>query len=184
MRRSLRFVTPVLVALLVLVGSSQAGASSHKAAAKKASRTQQGHLTFWECPAKTTEMLVGLNTLTLSPGQSLNMDFIVRNVGPTACGYVDPYAGAIPGPLASTLSIGQCGDVGFDVYTTRHHRLFPGSDTVPCPTLGAASLAPDGTVIGAGSWNQDLPSGKRVAPGHYTLVVAGHFSFPLTVEAR
>jgi hypothetical protein len=186
MRRSLPYLTSALVALLVLVGAgwSQAGASSHKAAAKKASRTEQGHLMFWECPTKTTEMLVGLNTLTLSPGQSLNMDFIVRNVGKTACGYVDPYAGAVPGPLVSTLSIGQCGAVGFEVDTTRHHRLFPGSGTVPCPTLGSASLAPNGTVTGAGSWNQKLPSGKRVAPGHYTLVVAGHFSFPLTVEAR
>jgi hypothetical protein len=184
MTRILRWATP-LAALLVLVGSTQAGASSHKKAqAKPHSLTAQSHTTFWECPAKTTEMLVAVNTLTLQPGQALNMDFIVRNVGRLACGYVDPYAGVAPGPLASTLTIGQCGAVGFEVDTTRHHRLVPGSGTVPCPALGAASLAPNGTAVGSGSWNQQLPSGKRVAPGHYTLVVAGHFTFPLTVDAH
>ena len=66
-------------------GAVPASAGVHAAAkAKSAKLAELGHGVFWECPAKTTEILIGVNNLDLHPGQRLNVNFIVKNLGSTA----------------------------------------------------------------------------------------------------
>jgi len=169
------------LALAAGEAGAKSAASSHRQAPKL---VQVGHVTFWECPVKTTQMLVAVNTLTLHPGMSLSINFTVRNGGSAACNYTAPYAGVTPGPTASTLQAGPCGSVGFKILGARHRNVWPGPLVVHCPALGFAQLAPNATVTGGGTWDQTRPnSTRRVASGNYTLVV-DRFSFPLRVLAH
>jgi hypothetical protein len=146
---------------------------------------QVGHATFWNCPAKTTDLLVAVNTLTLHPGVPLTISFTVRNTGNASCNYTAPYAGVAPGPASTVLRAGPCGSVGYQIEDSHHHNVWPGVQVVNCPALGFAQLGPNATVSGTGSWNQTRPnSTHRVPVGTYTLVVANkHFSFPLRVTS-
>ena len=98
--RSIALVVVVLGLSAALPTGAGAKAPRHttKAPAHKATLIQAGHATFWECPAKTTGVLIGVNTLVLHPGQTLNINFIVRNEAAKTCDYVAPYAGVAPGP--------------------------------------------------------------------------------------
>ena len=171
----------VALALLASVAAADppaADASSHPPAH---SLVQTGHTTFWECPKKTTQILVAVNTLTLHPGATLMVNFTVRNGGATPCNYTAPYAAAAPGPTASTLQAGPCGSIGLKVLGPHHRNVWPGVQVVHCPALGFAQLAPNATISGVGTWNQTKPnSSTRVPTGTYTVVV-DHFSFPLRV---
>jgi hypothetical protein len=173
-----------VVTLSVLVsGGMAAGAKKGTTLAKAPTLAQSGHAAFWNCPAKTTELLVAVNTLTLNPGATLDVSFTVRNAGPSSCNYTAPYAGVVPGPTSTALTAGLCGSLGFQVKDSHHHTVWPGAQVVNCPALGFARLAAGATVSGTGSWNQDKPnSTHRVAPGTYRLVIDNtHFSFPLHV---
>jgi hypothetical protein len=168
----------VLLASVMAAGASSAGAKATPLA-------QTGHATFWECPKKTTQILVVVNTLTLHPGAPLNLAFTVRNGAATPCNYTAPYAGAAPGPTATTLLAGPCGSVGFEILGPNRHNVWPGAQVVHCPALGFAQLAPNATISGIGTWNQAKPnSTKRVPPGSYTLVIDGRFRFPLHVTSH
>jgi len=146
---------------------------------------EMGTGTFWECPASTTSILIGVNRLDLHPGQVLTVNFLVKNGGATACNYVAPYAGSTSGPVASTLELGPCGSMAFEIQGARHKNVWPGLTTFNCPALGFAQLAPGATVVGTGSWAQTMPTGlKRVPTGSYTLVVDGHFDFALHIDAH
>jgi hypothetical protein len=163
-------------------GSGAKGRPGAHAAASKLA--EGGHAVFWECPAKTTELLVAVNTLTLHPGATLHISFAVRNGATTACNYTAPYVGVVPGPTATTLQAGPCGSVGYEIQGPQHANVWPGPKLVNCPALGFAQLAPNATVSGRGSWNQTKPdSTQRVPAGNYTLVVNDnrHFSFPIRV---
>jgi hypothetical protein len=144
-----------------------------------------GHVKFWECPSKTTQMLVAVNTLTLHPSTTLNITFIVKNGGSASCNYTAPYSGVAPGPTTSSLQAGPCGSIGFEIVGPRHKEVWPGPQLLNCPALGFAQLASKATVSGTGTWNQDKPnSTQRVAPGNYTLIVDNkQFSFPLRVAS-
>lgn len=161
-------------------GSAGSTTATHQASPKLA---QSGKVTFWECPAKTTELLVGVNALTLHPGTTLTVSFTVKNIGSSSCNYTAPYAAAAPGPTASSLQAGPCGSVGFEVVNSAHRNVWPGTQVVNCPALGFAQLAPGATVSGTGTWNQTKPnSTARVPAGNYTVVVDNkHFTFPLKV---
>jgi hypothetical protein len=185
--RKTRFVVAVGALATLGMGAAPAAAKSkaphHSTTSPKLA--QEGYGTFWECPAKTTSFLVAVNRLDLHPGQTLNVDFIVKNLSTTACNYVAPYAGAVPGPTAATLQIGPCGSMGFEIEGAHHRDVWPGVEPFNCPALGFAQLQPNGTVVGSGSWAQSRPTGlHRVSTGSYTLVVDGHFSFPLKIEAH
>jgi hypothetical protein len=189
MTRSARWVTVLLVALGLIAWPAAAGAKTAKKGPVEHAATptliQQGHVTFWECPARTTAVLIGVSTLVLHPDQPLKINFIVRNEATKACNYVAPYAGAAPGPASSDLQVGPCGSMGFEIEGPHHRNVWPGVVTYNCPALGFAQLLANGTALGSGTWSQTTPSGaKRVSPGHYTLVVAGHFSFPITIDAH
>jgi hypothetical protein len=162
-----------------------AGAAHRKGTtlAKAAQLAQSGHAAFWECPAKTTEMLVAVNTLNLHSGSTLDISFTVRNEGTVSCNYTAPYAGVTPGPTSTALTAGPCGSVSFQVDDSHHHNVWPGTQVVNCPALGFAELAAGATVSGTGSWDQDRPNSTRhVAPGTYRLVIDNtDFSFPLHV---
>ena len=180
----------VAMALIVLAGpSGPSSASSKKPAATTTTTTPKlarvGHAAFWQCPAKTTELLVVVNTLTLHPGATLDVAYTVRNGAAASCNYTAPYAGVAPGPTAATLTAGPCGSIGFKVEDRHHHAVWPGNQVVNCPALGFAQLAPGATVSGTGSWDQTKPnSTHRVPPGNYTLVVDNsHFAFRLHVAA-
>jgi hypothetical protein len=184
--------TLAIVALSVLVPTFGAASASASSAAGKSSSghisnglklAQVGHTAFWDCPAKTTELLVAVSTLTLHPGASLDISFTVRNTGTASCNYTAPYAGAAPGPTSTVLTAGPCGSVGYEIEGPHHKNVWPGVQVVNCPALGFAQLAAGGTVSGTGSWNQTKPnSTHRVPAGTYTLVVENkHFSFPLRV---
>jgi hypothetical protein len=164
-------------------GAAPAGAAASKSSTSAPKLAQAGHATFWNCSAKTTVLLVAVNTLTLHPGASLDITFTVRNGAAAPCNYTAPYAGAAPGPTSTALTAGPCGSVGYEIEGPRHHNVWPGVQVVNCPALGFAQLAADATVSGTGSWNQTKPnSTNRVPPGNYTLVVENkHFSFPLRV---
>jgi hypothetical protein len=157
--------------------------TTHHASAPKLSAV--GNVKFWECPSKTTRMLVAVNTLTLRPGSTLDITFIIKNTGTKSCNYTAPYAGVAPGPASTTLQAGPCGSIGYAIATSRGHEVWPGPQLVNCPALGFAQLAPGATVTGTGTWNQDKPNtNTRISPGKYVLVVDNkHFSFPLHVSS-
>lgn len=174
----------VAVALLVSALGTPAGAAKKGTTLAKApALAQSGRAVFWDCPARTTDLLVALNTLTLRPGATLRISFTVRNTGSSSCNYTAPYAGTEPGPTSTALTAGPCGSVGFQVQDARHHTVWPGAQVINCPALGFAELAAGATVSGAGSWNQDKPnSTHRVPPGTYRLVIDDtRISFPLHV---
>jgi len=153
--------------------------------ASTAPLAEKGKGVFWDCGPKTTALLVAVNRLVLHPGQPLDLDFIVKNEGKNACDYVAPYAGVTPGPTSPTLMLGQCGSMVFDVLGTHNRKVWPGLKTPTCPALGFAQLAPGAAVIGSGTWDQTSgSSSKRLAPGNYTLVIDGHFKFPLRISAN
>ena len=178
----------LVLAALVLPAGPSAAAKRTTTTTHRSSPPQLnalGYVKFWECPSKTTEMLVAVNTLTLHPGSILDITFVVRNKGTGSCNYTAPYAGIAPGPTSATLQAGPCGSVGFEIASSRGHEVWPGPQLVNCPALGFAQLAPGATVSGTGTWNQNEPnSGRRVSPGKYTLIVDNkHFSFPIQVSA-
>ena len=170
----------VLPPVVVAAAAGTDRGSGHTSASKL---VRLGHATFWDCPAKTTDLLVAVNTLTLHPGTSLDISFTVRNAGTSSCKYTAPYAGITPGPTTTALTAGPCGSVGYEIVDSHHHDVWPGVQVVNCPALGFAQLAPDATVSGTGSWNQTKPdSTHRVPVGKYTLVVENkRFNFPLRV---
>jgi hypothetical protein len=177
----------VMAALLLPAGLPAAAKSTttttHHPSAQKMSAL--GHVKFWECPSKTTQMLVAVNTLTLHPGATLTITFVIKNTGAASCNYTAPYAGVAPGPTTTSLEAGPCGSIGFEIIGPRGKAVWPGSQLLNCPALGFAQLASNATVSGTGTWNQDKPNGsQRVTPGKYTVVVDNkHFSFPLRVSA-
>jgi hypothetical protein len=178
----------VLAALVLSAGLPAAAAKSrttttHHSSSPKLSGV--GNVKFWECPSKTTRMLVAVNTLTLHPGSTLDITFIIKNTGTKSCNYTAPYAGIAPGPTSATLQAGPCGSIGYAISTSRGHEVWPGPQLVNCPALGFAQLAPGATVTGTGTWNQDKPNtSKRVPPGKYVLVVDNKkFSFPIQVSS-
>jgi len=167
-------------------GAATAAVSSTRAvhAAKGPKLAQEGRGKFWECPAKTTSVLVAVNRLTLRPGQELTVSFVVKNLGTAACNYVAPYAGVAPGATVPTLTAGPCGSMVFEVEGAHHADVWPGLAGYNCPALGFAQLQPGASVIGSGTWAQTAGGGtRRVRAGAYTLVIDGRFSFPLRVEA-
>jgi hypothetical protein len=174
------------LALLAPAATAAGGSSGTTRSAASPKLTQLGHVTFWECKSKTTEMLVAVNSLSLHPGQPLVVTFTVRNQAATSCNYTAPYAGAAAGATASSLQAGPCGSVGLEILGPHDRDVWPGVQVVHCPALGFAQLAPNGTVSGTGTWDQTVPnSAARVAAGSYTLVVNDrHFSFPLHVLAH
>ncbi len=181
---------PLAAALAVIalaapgMGAEPAGAARKGTTIIKASQlAQSGHASFWNCPARTTDVLVAVNTLTLHPGATLNLTYSVRNGGTASCTYTAPFAGPPPTPTATALTAGPCGSLAFEIEDVHHHAVWPGAQIVNCPALGTASLAAGATVSGSGSWNQDKAgSTHRVAPGNYLLVVDNkRFSFPLRI---
>lgn len=182
-------LVPVAVAVLVTLLASGGVAAAKSTKSPKTPPTQKlvqvGHGTFWECHDKTTQILVGVNTLTLHPGSTLNIDFVVRNEAAAECNYVAPYSGQAPGPTSTALQAGPCGSIGYEIVGAHHKNVWPGPQAFNCPALGFAQLQPSATVSGSGSWNQDKPgSSNRVPAGSYTLVVDGHFDFPLHVDSH
>ena len=178
---ALATVTASATGSLLAAPAAGAKGGAHGAPPKLA---QAGHVTFWECPAATTELLVAVNTLTLHPGRSLDITFAVRNSAPTACSYTAPYTEA-PGPTPTTLEAGPCGSIGYEIVGPHQRNVWPGDRVVNCPALGVAQLAPGAIVTGAGSWNQTRSSGaQRVPVGSYTLVVNRRFSFRIHVVAE
>ena len=173
-----------VLALLAITGPAAAASSKRDTAPPKSKLAQAGHAAFWDCSAKSTELLVVVNTLTLHPGATLNVSFTVRNGGTTSCNYTAPYAGVTPGPTSTALTAGPCGSVGFEIENAQHHNVWPGAQVVNCPALGFAQLAAGSTVSGTGSWNQTEPNTtRRVPAGRYTLTVENkHFRFPLRIE--
>jgi hypothetical protein len=176
-------ITATLLAALTVAGPASAAPRKGTTLVKAPKLAETGQVTFWDCPSKTTLMLVVVNTLTLHPGATLDVSFTVRNGAKTSCNYTAPYAGVAPGPTSTTLLAGPCGSVGFQIEDAHHHNVWPGNEVVNCPALGFAQLAAGATVSGTGAWDQTKPnSTHRVAPGRYTLVVENkHFSFPLRV---
>jgi hypothetical protein len=184
-RRSTLLSMTLLAALMMVASPASVGAAKEKGTtlAKAPKLAETGHATFWDCPSKTTLLLVVVNTLTLYPGGTLSVSFTVRNGAKTSCSYTAPYAGVAPGPTSTTLTAGPCGSVDFRIEDAHHHNVWPGNEVVNCPALGFAQLAAGATVSGTGSWDQTKPnSTHRVAPGTYTLVVENkHFSFPIHI---
>jgi hypothetical protein len=166
-------------------GAAVASSTSTKSKGTSSKLVQIGSGSFWECGKKTTQVLVAINTRTLHPGQTLNVNFVVKNKSPKACNYVAPYAGAAPGPTSTALQAGPCGSIGFEILNAKKHNVWPGPAAFNCPALGFAELQPGDTAAGSGTWNQDKPnSSTRVSAGSYTLVVDGHFRFPIQVIAH
>jgi hypothetical protein len=168
-----------------LVPAAPAGAAPRKGTTlpEAARLAQAGHTAFWHCPARTTELLVAVDTLTLQPGASLDISFSVRNGGTSSCTYTAPDADAASGRTPAALTAGPCGSVGYEIDDAHHHNVWPGTQVVNCPALGSAQLAPGASVSGTATWDQTRPdSAHRVPPGPYVLVVEnGRFTFPLRV---
>jgi hypothetical protein len=145
----------------------------------------QGPITFWECSSKTARALIAVSSLTLHPGDLLKLNFIVRNGATKPCNYVAPFASVTPGPTASTLEMGPCGAIGFEILGAHHRMVWPGVKPFNCPALTFAQLAPNATVVGSGTWDQTTATGSsRVPPGNYTLMVDDHFAFALQIKKQ
>jgi hypothetical protein len=169
---------------LLAAPAAPAGAADGGAHGSRPRLAQAGHVSFWECPAATTQLLVAVNTLTLHPGRSLDITFAVSNSATTACTYTAPYGEAAPA-TSNTLEAGPCGSVGYEIVGRHERNVWPGVRIVNCPALGFAQLGPGATVTGTGSWNQTRPdSAQRVPVGNYTLVVNRRFSFPIHIVAH
>jgi hypothetical protein len=164
---------------LAAAAKNKATTTTHHASAPKLDAV--GNVKFWECPSKSTRMLVAVNTLTLHPGSTLDITFIIKNTGTKSCNYTAPYASVAAGPTSTTLQAGPCGSIGYEIATSRGREVWPGPQLVNCPALGFAQLAPGATVSGTGTWNQDKPNtNERVALGKYMLIVDNkQFSFPI-----
>ena len=168
--------------LLAVAGRGAPRAGAHGAPPKLA---QAGHVTFWECPAATTELLVAVNTLTLHPGAIARHHLRGPQQRADGLQLHRPLRGRRPGPTSTTLEAGPCGSVGYEIVGPHQRNVWPGDRVVNCPALGFAQLAPGGIVTGAGSWNQNRSnSAQRVPVGRYTLVVNRHFSFPIHIVAE
>ena len=98
---------------LVMRGPASAAPKKGTASAKAPKLAETGKATFWDCPSKTTLLLVVVNTLTLHPGETLDVSFTVRNGAKTSWNYTAPDAGVTPGPTSTTLTAGPCGSVEF-----------------------------------------------------------------------
>ena len=124
------------------VDPSAASPKKGTALAKTHTLAQAGHATFWDCPSKTTELLVVVNTLTLHPGATLDVSFTVRNGGTTSCNYTAPYASVAPGPTSTSLTAGPCGSVGYEIENSHHHNVWPGAQVVNCRHSASRSWRP------------------------------------------
>jgi hypothetical protein len=171
-------------ALVTLLIVAPAGASSHRRTPPPVPTHKlvvQGPITFWECPSKTTKVLIAVSSLKLHPGDQLKLNFIVRNAAAKPCGYVVPVAGS-GGATAATLGMGPCGAVGFEILGAHNRMVWPGVKPFNCPALTFAQLGTNAAVVGSGSWDQSNQSGTgRVAAGHYVLMVDDHYAFALTL---
>src|SRR5579872_6889412 len=117
-------VLAVLVLPPGLAAAAKRSTTTHHSSAPKLNAV--GNVKFWECPSKTTKMLVAVNTLTLHPGSTLSITFIVKNTGTNPCNYTAPYAGIAPGPTSATLQAGPCGSIGYEITTSHGHEVWPG----------------------------------------------------------
>ena len=115
---------------------------AHRGVASAPKLDAVGNVKFWECPSKTTKMLVALNTLTLHPGSMLSITFVVRNTGTKPCSYTAPYADIAPGPTTTTLQAGPCGSIRCEIATSHGHELWPGPQLVNCPPWVSPSWPP------------------------------------------
>lgn len=176
------------VTVAVVVGlAAPAGASSHHPPRPTPPPKPthklllQGPITFWECSKKTTQALIGVNTLTLHPGDTLHVNFIVRNESTSPCNYVAPVT--LPGAPPPSLGMGPCGAVGFEILGAHNRNVWPGTKPFNCPALTFAQLGVNATTAGSGTWDQSTASGRgRIAPGTYTLLVDDHFLFALVIK--
>jgi hypothetical protein len=147
---------------------------------------QVAHTGFWDCPPRTTNVMVVVHALTVRPGSPLTLSFVVRNTGRRPCNYIAPAGGTAPGPATmSHLDAGPCGSLNFEINDNTHHNVWPGPFVFNCPALGFAQLPPGSSVSGTGTWDGTKPGVKApLPPGRYTLLVDGHFRFPLVVLSR
>jgi hypothetical protein len=187
-----RFRGPTVVACFVLAlltlgglvpaGAASPLATSHRSATPSHKLVQQGPITFWECPAKSTRALISVSSLTLHPGDHLQLNFIVRNVGTKACNYVSP-VGGVPGAASGTLTMGPCGAVGFEILGAHNRNVWPGVKPFNCPALTFAQLPVNGVAVGSGTWDQSNQTATgRVPPGRYVLMVDDHYTFALQIK--
>lgn len=157
-------------------------AAHHQAAVSRLA--QRGHGAFGQCPASTTTLLIAVNRLALHPGQTLTVHFVAKNRGAAACTYTGPLGEPSTGSATTSLQMGPCGSMGYEIVGAHHKNVWPGHAEFGCPALGFAHLQAGGSASGSGQWDQMLPNGSRVRPGSYTLVVDGRFTFRLRVEAH
>ena len=164
------------------IAVAPAGASGSGAHAPKLA--QVGHAVFWECPAKTTELLVAVNTLTLHPGATLDISFTVRNTGTTACRYTAPYYRGCARPTVTTLTAGPCGSVGYEIHGPHGGDVWPGPEIVNCPALGFARAGAGRHRVGHGFVGPDEAQQHPARPAgrlHPRRRDHRHFSFPIRV---
>ncbi len=183
---ALTALTAVATPTVARAAATTTTAHGHPRPPAKPSTRQVGHAAFWECQEKTTDILVAVSALTVHVGTPLVVDFVVRNTGSAPCNYVAPYAaspsGSAPAPTATALAAGPCGSLAFAVVDSHRHSVWPGPAAFSCPALGFARLQPGATVGGSGTWDENKPgTSAHVAAGRYTLVVDGHFRFPIRV---
>jgi hypothetical protein len=146
---------------------------------------QVAHTGFWDCAPRTTKVMVAVHTLTVRPGSPLTLSFVVRNTGSHSCNYIAPAGGTVPGPATTShLDAGPCGSLNFVVDDDNDHNVWPGPYVFNCPALGFAPLRPGASLSGTGTWDGTKPGVNAALPsGRYTLVVDGHFRFPLRLLA-
>ena len=142
-----------------------------------------GHVRFWECPSKSTEMLVDREHPHAAPRVHADAHLPRQEPGPSSCNYTAPYASVAPGPTSTALEAGPCGSIGFEIETSHGHEVWPGPQSSTARPWASPSSPPAPRSRARASWNQDKPnSTQRVAPGVYKVVVDNkHFTFPLHV---
>ena len=120
-------------------GAKSTTTTTHHASPKLA---QLGHVKFWECPSKTTQMLVAVNTLTLHPGETLDITSPSGTAAPASCNYTAPFAGDDTRADRHHAAGRPCGSIGFEIASPHGHEVWPGPQLSTAPPWASRGLPP------------------------------------------
>jgi hypothetical protein len=146
------------------------------------------HAPFGNCAAKDITMLLSVPRLTFTAHQTVTIDAIVTNTGPTACGFSGfgpiPSAVSVASTPLPTQSIGPCGSMELQFDNAQGVDIWPGHAAFSCPAGFEYQLLPGTHLRAVGSWGQGLmfPLHGAAPKGNYRLLVDGRVASTITLR--
>jgi hypothetical protein len=153
--------------------------------------TKSAHVAYENCSPKTTILKASINKLSFGLTETVIVHTTLTNTSGVQCGYEATEPPSVTQPRQ--LVVGPCGPIGLQVDNAKGVDVYPGPVAFSCPAEFPASLPAHGTVSGNGEWDHEqykvyngLEASSGVAPeqhtGHFTLIVDGKITFPITVH--